>query len=257
MSQAEWAAALRMLRELRPFFAEQWTRRFKPAERGPRLDLRTLLRDSARHGGDFAGLPRRTRRTRPEPLVVLVDISGSMSRYSRAFLHFLHAIVGGPDAADRRVQAFVFGTRLSHVTRQLAARDPDVAIADVVKAVDDWSGGTRIAHALEEFNLRWARRVLSANPSVLLITDGLEHGELDLLERQAERLAKSCRRLVWLNPLLRYEGFEPRARGVRILLPHVDAFLPVHNIDSLSDVARTLAAAGPRRITRRGTTPWK
>jgi len=246
MSSAEWTQAQRMLKELRPFFAEQMTRRYRPAARGPRIDLRTLLRDSARHGGDFAGLPRRTRRTRPEPLVVLVDISGSMSRYSRAFLHFLHAIVGGPDAADRRVQAFVFGTRLSHVTRQLAARDPDVAIADVVKAVDDWSGGTRIAQALQEFNLRWARRMLASSPTVLFVSDGLEHGDIELLERQAERLAKSCRRLVWLNPLLRYKAFEPRARGVRALLPHVDAFLPVHNIDSLVAVARVLATADRR-----------
>jgi uncharacterized protein len=189
-------------------------------------------------------LPRKLRRTRPEPLVALVDISGSMSRYSRMFLHFLHALIAGRDAADLRVHAFVFGTRLTHITRALKSRDPDEAVREVVQTVDDWSGGTRIAHALAEFNRRWARRVCSGNPTVLLVTDGLEFGDIEDLEFEAERLSKSCRRLVWLNPLLRYAQFEPRARGVRALLPHVDAFLPVHNVDSLLDVARSLSGAG-------------
>ncbi len=252
MTTAEWNAAKKMLHELRPFFAQLVTRRYVPSARGPKIDLRKLLRDAARHGGDIADLPRRTSRTRPEPLVVIVDISGSMSRYSRMFLHFLHALVaiGG---AEHRTQAFVFGTRLTPITRQLASRDPDVAVAAVVQAVDDWSGGTRIAHALRDFNLHWARRVLAGSPTVLLVTDGLEHGDTELLARETERLAKSCRRLVWLNPLLRYDAFEPKARGIRAMLPHVDAFLPVHNIDSLQDLARTLTQTTPRR---RGTEQW-
>jgi hypothetical protein len=247
MSAAEWDAACRMIAALRPFFARLHTRRFAPSHLGSRIDLRAALRASARRGGDIAELPRKVRRTRPEPLVALVDISGSMSRYSRMFLHFLHALVAGRDAADLRVHAFVFGTRLSHITRVLRTRDPDVAVREVVDAVDDWSGGTRIAYALAEFNRRWARRVLGGNPTVLLVTDGLEFGEIDDLAFEAERLSKSCRRLVWLNPLLRYTQFEPRARGVRALLSHVDAFLPVHNVDSLTALAHTLAET-PKKL---------
>jgi uncharacterized protein with von Willebrand factor type A (vWA) domain len=164
------------------------------------------------------------------------------------FLHFLHAITAGPNAADHRVQSFVFGTRLTRITRQLAARDPDVALAAVVDAVDDWSGGTRIAQALREFNLRWARRVLGGNATVLLMTDGLESGETELLAHEALRLAKSCRRLLWLNPLLRYEGFEPRAGGIKAIWPAADALLPVHNLASLDQLARALSApVTPRR----------
>ena len=247
MSTAEWMAARRMLATIAPFFARLVTRRHAAASRGRRLDLRAALREAGRRGGDFVELPRQRRRCRTEPLVVIVDISGSMSRYSRMFLHFLHALAGGPDAADYRIHAFVFGTRLTHVTRQLRQRDPDLAIAEVVRTVDDWSGGTRIAACLHEFNRHWARRVLSGSPTVLLVTDGLEHAQIDELGREAERLAKSCRRLVWLNPLLRYDSFEPKARGVRALLAHVSSFLPVHNIDSLERLAATLAAAGGRR----------
>jgi len=247
MTTAEWHAAKNMLKEVQPFLARRATRRYAPARRGARIDLRALLRDAARHGGDIAELPRRRRRTRPEPLVVIVDISGSMSRYSRMFLHFLHALVGGAHAANYRTQAFVFGTRLTAITRQLKSRDPDVAVAGVVQAVDDWSGGTRIAHAVREFNVRWARRVLSGSPTVLMATDGLEHGDTELLSAEMQRLSKSCRRLVWLNPLLRYDAFEPKARGIRAMLPHVDQFLPVHNIDSLRNLARLLSESTATR----------
>jgi uncharacterized protein with von Willebrand factor type A (vWA) domain len=253
MSTAEWAAARRMLSTIAPFFVRLATRRHRPSRSGSRLDLRAALRESARHGGDIAELPRRQRRTRTEPLVVIIDISGSMSRYSRMFLHFLHALAGSHLEANYRIHAFVFGTRLTNITRQLRHRDPDDAIADVVRAVDDWAGGTRIAACLHEFNRHWARRVLSGSPTVLLVTDGLEHASIDQLGREAERLAKSCRRLVWLNPLLRYEGFEPKARGVRTLLAHVSSFLPVHNIESLQRLAETLAAAGR---TRMETAKW-
>lgn len=248
MSAAEWEAAKRMLTKIDTLFEQRPTRRHARAASGERIDLAAMLRDSARRGGEFARLAYRRRRLRPQPLVVLVDISGSMSRYSRMFLHFLHAITAGPNAADHRVQSFVFGTRLTRITRQLAARDPDVALAAVVDAVDDWSGGTRIAQALREFNLRWARRVLGGNATVLLMTDGLESGETELLAHEALRLAKSCRRLLWLNPLLRYEGFEPRAGGIKALWPAADALLPVHNLASLDQLARALSApVTPRR----------
>ncbi len=240
MSTAEWQAAQRLLSQLAVLFEPIVTRRRQPSPSGPRIDLRALLRDSARRGGEIVDIPRSAPRTRPAPLVALVDISGSMSRYSRMFLHFLHAITTGGRAADVRVQSFVFGTRLSNITRPLKRKDPDQAVAEVVRVVDDWSGGTRIAQALAEFNRRWARRVLSGSPTVLLVTDGLEHADLELLEREAAHLSRSCRRLVWLNPLLRYEGFQPRARGVRALLPYVDDFLPVHNVDSLEGLARAL-----------------
>jgi len=251
MSTAEWAAARRMLATLAPFFEKLPTRRHAPASRGSRLDLRAALREAGRRGGDIAVLPRQRRRLRTEPLVAIVDISGSMSRYSRMFLHFVHALAGGRDAANYRIHAFVFGTRLTNITRQLRHRDPDEAVADVVRAVDDWSGGTRIAACLHEFNRNWARRVLSGSPTVLLVTDGLEHAHIDELGREAERLAKSCRRLVWLNPLLRYEAFKPKARGVRALLAHVSSFLPVHNIASLEQLAATLAGApGHKEIVK-------
>ncbi len=253
MSAAEWTAAKRLLERIDLLFARRPTRRDAPSLRGHRIDLRAMLRASARQGGDIADVTYRRRRTRPEPLVALVDISGSMSRYSRMFVHFLHAITSGRDAANHRVHSFLFGTRLTHITRQLAARDPDVAVRAVVQAVDDWSGGTRITQALHEFNLKWARRVMYGNPTVLLVTDGLEHGDTAQLAREAERLSKSCRRLVWLNPLLRYEGFEPRAGGVRALMPHVDAFLPVHNLASLQDLAAQLTApASARAMEREG-----
>ena len=250
MSADEWAAAQRMLDRLPALNALRQTRRTMPAASGRQLDLRAMLRTAARQGGETFVPTWRQRRMRPEPLVVLVDISGSMSRYSRMFLHFMHTLVSGRTAASLRVHLFVFGTRLTHIARQLAARDPDDALAAVVDAVDDWSGGTRIAKALHEFNLRWTRRVLSNAPTVLLITDGLEHGDTDLLGREADRLSKSCRRLVWLNPLLRYSGFKPKAAGVVALLPNVNAFLPVHNLESLDQLMTALAHQRGREAMR-------
>lgn len=240
MSAAEWSAAQRMLERLPSLIAWQQTRRTRASARGRRLDLRAMLRSAAREGGECTAPQWRERRRRAAPIVVLVDISGSMSRYSRMFLHFLHALLGGRRAADHRVHAFVFGTRLTHVTRQIAQRDPDAALDAVVDRVEDWSGGTRIAHALAQFNRLWARRVLSNSPTVVLITDGLERGSAELLAHEAERLSKSCKRLLWLNPLLRYTRFQPRAAGVAALLPHVDEFLPMHNIDTLDQLIERL-----------------
>lgn len=191
----------------------------------------------ARHGGEFWDLRWRAPRPQPAPLVVLADISGSMSRYSRMLLHFAHAL----GHADAPVESFVFGTRLTRTTRLLKRRDPDLAVGEVVRAVADWSGGTRITATLHDFNQHWARRVLSGRSTVLLITDGLEHGDTTALAHEMDRLHKRCRRLVWLNPLLRYAGFEPRAAGIRAMLPHVDRFLPAHNLQSLSDLVAVLA----------------
>ena len=185
------------------------------------------------------------------PLVIIADISGSMSRYSRMLLHFAHALSTQRASGALRVSTFVFGTRLTSITRALRMRDPDAAVATVVKAVDDWSGGTRIAECLADFNREWSRRVLAQNATVLLVTDGLEHGDADgttegttaRLAFETERLSKSCRKLVWLNPLLRYRGFEPRAAGIRAMLPHVDRFVPAHNLESLAALADVLADA--------------
>lgn len=240
MTAAESAAAQRVIAVLAPFFARAATRRQAASRRGARLELRNLLRSCGRHGGDVVELPRSRRRTRLEPLCVIVDISGSMSRYSRMFLHFAHALINGPRAADLRVSVFVFGTRLTHITRLLRNGDPDDALDRVAHGVEDWSGGTRLAACLREFNIRWARRIPLAGSTLLLITDGLELADIEMLTEQAKRLARSCKRLLWLNPLLRYEAFSPKARGVRALLPHVDGMLPVHNIESLERLAQAL-----------------
>ncbi len=240
MTSAESLAAQRVIAALAPLLARLWTRRHRASSAGVRLELRQLLRDCGRHGGEIVELPRSRRRTRLEPLCVIVDISGSMSRYSRMFLHFVHALMNGPRSADLRVSAFVFGTRLTHVTRLLRRCDPDEALGRVAGAVADWSGGTRIGTCLKEFNQRWARRLPLAGSTVLLVTDGLELAEIETLTSQAERLTRSCRRLLWLNPLLRYDAFAPKARGVRALLPHVDEMLPVHNIESLERLVRAL-----------------
>jgi uncharacterized protein len=190
-------------------------------------------------------LPKfRERRTVHPPLVVLADISGSMSQYSRIFLHFLHVLT----EERRRVHTFVFGTRLTNITRQMRYRDPDEALALSAAAVKDWSGGTRIGEAVGSFNRHWSRRVLGQGAEVLLITDGLEREETTHLSAEMERLHKSCRRLIWLNPLLRFDGFEARARGVRAMLPHVDEFRAVHNLNALADVCKALSG-GPAKLT--------
>jgi hypothetical protein len=238
MTADEWRAAQKLLREIDLIFEPIATRRSRSALHPGRPDWRATLRAMARSGGDVAVLRWRAPRTRPAPLVVLADISGSMSRYSRMLLHFAHLL----GHADARVESFAFGTRLTRTTRLLKSRDPDVAVAQAVRAVEDWSGGTRITSCLHEFNRRWARRVLAGNATVVLISDGLEHGDTRQLGFEMERLHKSCRRLLWLNPLLRFDRFEPRAGGIRAMLPHVDAFLPAHNLESLEQLVRVLAA---------------
>jgi len=238
MSAAELAQARRMISELRLPLPLVQTRRKKVSAEGKTINVRATLRESLRKGGDVIALVRAAPRKLHPPLVVLCDISGSMNPYSRMFLHFLHAITNDRD----RVTVFVFGTRLTNITRQLRHRDVDVAMAKVAEAIQDWSGGTRIGASLREFNFRWGRRVLGENACVLLVSDGLDREAGEGLGEEMERLAKSCRRLVWLNPLLRYEKFEARPAGVRAMLPHVDLFLPVHNLKTLVELAKALSS---------------
>ena len=240
MSAAEVAAAKRAIAGLALRIRARPTRRFAPHAAGRHVDLRRSLRASLRGGGETIPLVRQRRRRRPPPLVVLCDISGSMGRYSRLLLHFLHALENGRE----RVHAFVFGTRLTNITRQLRHKDVDLALDSVVETVEDWSGGTRIGDCLHDFNRHWSRRVLAQGAIVVLISDGLDRAGGEGLAHEMERLHKSCRRLIWLNPLLRYEGFAPKAQGVRAMLPHVDDFRPVHNLQSLDMLARTLAGEG-------------
>jgi uncharacterized protein with von Willebrand factor type A (vWA) domain len=248
MTADEWRATQDLLRRMGPLLQPVATRRPERAT-GPgtqaRIDGRSTLRALARSGGDVWQLRWQRPRHKPAPLVVLADISGSMSRYSRMLLHFAHAL----GHADARVESFVFGTRLTRCTKALKQRDPDIAVARVVRDVADWSGGTRITACLRDFNQRWARRVLSGHATVLLISDGLEHGTPDDprcegLAFEMERLHKSCRKLIWLNPLLRYDQFQPRAAGIQAMLPNTDLFLPAHNLDSLAQLARVLGGGG-------------
>jgi hypothetical protein len=236
MTAEEISQAKKMLAKLQLPIPEIRTRRLAPDPDGSRVDLRASLRASLRHGAKIIPLKRRSPQHRHPPLVVLCDVSGSMNRYSRMFLHFLHAITNDRD----RVTSFVFGTRLTNISRYLRHRDVDVAMSGVSEAISDWSGGTRIGNCLREFNLRWSRRVLGQNAVVLLISDGLDGDVGEGLAKEMERLHKSCRKLIWLNPLLRYQGFEARPAGVRAMLPHVDEFMPVHNVASLLDLARAL-----------------
>jgi hypothetical protein len=243
MSAAELAQAKKMMSELRLPLPMVRTRRHAPHLRGARVHLRATLRESLREGGDVIPLVRARSIEVHPPLVVLCDISGSMNPYARMFLHFLHAITNDRD----RVHTFVFGTRLTNVTRQLRHRDVDVAMTRVADAIKDWSGGTRIGVCLREFNWRWGRRVLGQNACVLLVSDGLDREAGEGLAEEMERLHKSCRTLIWLNPLLRYDRFEAKPAGVRAMLPHVDHFLPVHNLKSLVELAHALS----RPMTRR------
>jgi len=219
------------------------TRRLRPDSHGPRIDLAATLRRSLRRGGEMVDLSRSARVVRPPPLVVLCDISGSMARYAQVLLHFLHAVANDRD----RVHVFLFGTRLSNITRQLRFRDPEVAFQMVSHAVPDWSGGTRIGEALQEFNQRWARRVLAQGAVVLLVTDGLDRDGAAGLAENMDRLHRSCRRLIWLNPLLRWDGFQPKSSGIRAMLPHVDEFRTVHSLDSLRALVDLLSRPAPPR----------
>jgi uncharacterized protein with von Willebrand factor type A (vWA) domain len=247
MTTAEVAAAKDAIARLVLPLDELRTRRLAPHRRGHIIDIRRTFRSSFKGGGAFIDLKYLGPKTRMPPIVALLDISGSMSQYTRLFLHFLHAVTD----ARKRVTTFLFGTRLTNVTRALKSRDPDEALAACSSAVPDWSGGTRIGTSLHGFNKKWARRVLTQGAIVLLITDGLERDADEKLAFEIDRLHRSCRRLIWLNPLLRFEGFEAKARGIRVMLPHVDEFRPIHNLEAIADLCRALSADAARPIPPR------
>lgn len=249
MSAAEISQAKAEIRKLTLPLDLKRTRRRRPDPSGPHLDLRATIRASMRTGGEILDIAATRKVTRPPPLVVLCDISGSMNRYAQILLHFLHAVANDRD----RVSTFLFGTRLSNITRQLRHRDPEMAFQMVSHAVPDWSGGTRIGEALERFNHDWSRRVLGQGAVVLLVTDGLDRDGAHGLAENMDRLHKSCSRLVWLNPLLRWDGFQPKSQGIRAMLPHVDEFRTVHNLASLRALVETLS----RPLNRGAMDRWR
>ena len=241
MSVEEMAAAKHMLSRLSLPVAPLKTRRMQAAPSGRAIDARATLRAALRYGGEVLQLKRRAPRERWPNLVVLCDISGSMSQYSRMALHFVHAVANQRGQGWSKVHAFTFGTRLTNITRHLRTRDVDQALAAAGAQAQDWSGGTRIGTSIAAFNRDWSRRVLGQGAVVLLITDGLDRDDGGALTSAVERLHLSCRRLIWLNPLLRWEGFAPRASGIRAMLPHVDSFRAGHSIDSLAALGRVIS----------------
>lgn len=243
MSAEEVASARTEIRRLTLPLDLRRTRRIRTSPSGPVIDMAATLRQGLRHGGEMMSLAHAERVVRTPPLVVLCDISGSMTRYAQVLLSFLHAVANDRD----RVSVFLFGTRLSNITRQLRHRDPEAAFAQVADRVPDWSGGTRIGDTIAAFNRDWARRVLGQGAVVLLVTDGLDRAGAAGLPEAMDRLHRSCRRLVWLNPLLRWDGFEPKSQGIRAMLPYVDEFRPVHNLASLRSLIASLSRPAPPR----------
>ncbi|SLN52138.1 VWA domain containing CoxE-like protein [Roseovarius litorisediminis] len=244
MSTAEIAQAKRMLAQLKLPVKPLASRRGQPSHTGHRVDARKTLRAAMRRGGEIRRIHLKKPRDRWPNLVVLCDISGSMSQYSRMVLHFLHAVANEKGAGWAKVHAFTFGTRLTNITRHLATRDVDAALAAAGKQAQDWEGGTRIGACLHEFNRDWSRRVMGQGAVVLLITDGLDRDDPEKLSHEMERLHLSARRLIWLNPLLRWEGFAAKAQGIKAMLPYVDAFRAGHSIATLEDLAKAISAPG-------------
>ena len=237
MGAEELQAAESAVKTLRPALPRRRSRRFAPDAAGGRIDLRLSLRSAGRSGGVV--VPRSASpRMEARPLVVLTDISASMESYTRVLMHFMHTLT----QAHSPVHCFVFGTRLTNISRHLRRRDIDEALAAAAASVEDWSGGTRIRDSLARFNKDWSRRVLSGSPQVLLVTDGLEREHDATLTNEMERLHKSCHRLLWLNPLLRFEDFEAKSVSIRRMLPHVDAFLPIHSLSAMEEVVAALAS---------------
>lgn len=237
MTANELAEAKRAVSDMVLPVARVKTRRFRNSHSGSRLDMRRMMRASLATGGEWVSPVFQQRREIVPPIVALCDVSGSMGQYSRLFLHFLHAL----GDSQRRVDSFVFGTRLTNISRALLHKDPDEALEASGALVSDWSGGTRIATALHEFNRHWSRRVLGQGAIVLLITDGLERDSDEDLGFEMQRLQKSCRQLIWLNPLLRFDGFEAKASGVRTMLPFVDQFRPIHSLNAVADLCHCLS----------------
>lgn len=238
MSAAELQLVKQFMAELVWNIGQRRTRRKKTAVHAHMLDLRRTLRRNMRYGGELLEWPRRQYKIKPRPVVVIADMSGSMEQYTKLLLHFIYGLAGG---LDQKVEAFVFSTRLTRVTRQLEHKDLDFALADVANEVSDWAGGTRIGEAIKTFNFEWGRRVLGNGAVVLLISDGWDRGDPQLLKKEMARLQRNVHRLVWLNPLLGSERYEPLTRGMQAALPHIDDFLPVHNLNSLETLAEHLA----------------
>ena len=234
LAELNWDLGIRRTR--------RWT-----AGQGQALDLRRAVRLNMKYGGELVQLPHKERKHKPRPLVLVCDVSGSMERYTRILLHFIHALSGDL----RRVESFLFATRLTRITPYLAHRSIDQAVTEVSRAVPDWAGGTRIGETLKEFNFRWARRVLGWGSVVLVISDGWDRGDPELLRAEIARLQRSCHRLIWLNPLLGSPEYEPLTRGMQAALPFIDDLLPVHNLASLEDLARHLSSLSPHRPARR------
>jgi hypothetical protein len=244
-SEAEVTAARAMLASLEWQLGTRTTRRWR-AGRGATVDIRRAVRHNLRFGGELMTLPHRVRRTRARPLVLLCDVSGSMERYSRMLLHFIHTLAGGFD----RVETFLFATTLTRITRTLRQRAVDEVVPTLPRHVPDWAGGTRIGEALRHFNVHWTRRVMGHGPVVLLISDGWDRGEPERLGAEMARLQRSCHRLIWLNPLLGSPRYRPITRGMRAALPFIDDFLPVHNLESLEALATHLNRLPGRRAGR-------
>ena len=244
LTPVELAAIKRMMAEVVWELGQRRTRRYVSGRDGL-LDIRRSMRQNLRYGSEILQWSYRTAKIKPRPLVILADISGSMQQYTRPLLHFLYSLKHG---LRQRVEVFVFGTRLTYITRQLRHKDVDQALNEVTSAVQDWSGGTRIGEAIKTFTYEWARRVLRGGPVVLLISDGWDRGDPALLRQEMARLHLLCHRLIWLNPLLGSEQYEPLTRGMQSALPYIDDFLPVHNLASLEDLAQHLRQFEEKRV---------
>lgn len=238
LDQEEMAAIRRLMLQTQWQLEPRRTRRTVGARQGERLDLRRTIRHNLRHGGELLHLAHKERKFKRRPVVLLCDISGSMERYSRVLLQFIYVVTSRLD----RVESFVFSTRLTRITRELRRRNIDEALREASAVVHDWAGGTRIGESIRTFNYDWARRVLGQGAIVMIISDGWDRGDVTMLEREMDRLHRSCHRLIWLNPLLGAADYQPLVRGIKAALPHVDDFLPVHNLASLEQLADLLAA---------------
>ena len=238
LDQEEMAAVRRMMLKTEWHLEPRRTRRTVRSTRGDILDLRRTVRQNLRHGGELLRLARKERKVKRRPVVLICDISGSMERYSRVLLQFIYVVTSHLD----RVESFVFSTRLTRITRELRRRNIDDALREASAVVHDWAGGTRIGEAIKSFNYDWARRVLGQGAIVMIISDGWDRGDIELLEREMDRLHRSCHRLIWLNPLLGAVDYQPLVRGIKAAMPHIDDFLPVHNLASLEQLAELLAA---------------
>lgn len=248
MSGEELQAVRQLMQAFVWQMGERKTRRYEHGHGRGQLNLRRSFRHNLRYGGEFLQWQRQTRKIKPRPLVLIADISGSMERYSRLLVHFLYSLAQG---LSQRVEVFVFSTQLTRITRQLAHKEADTAVADVTANVHDWSGGTRIGEAIKSFNYDWARRTLRGGAVTLLISDGWDRGDPHLLRQEMKRLHLLTHRLVWLNPLLGSTEYEPLTRGMQAALPHIDDFLPVHNLASLQDLAQHLYQLDDKRASRR------